>query len=145
MKNHSQVPVPASFWIITVLALLWNGFGVMAYAARLLMTPETFAALPEIDQQLINTTPEWVNIAFGVAVIFGVLASLMLVFRKKLAINLFLISMLAVFVQMSHMFILSDMFQVKGWAMAAMPAAIIVVAIFLWRYAVSAHSKYWLN
>ncbi len=145
MTNHAQVPVPASFWIIAVIALLWNGLGVMAYASHLMMTPEAFNALSEADQQLMNATPEWVNIAFGVAVIFGMLASLVLLFRKKLAVNLFLISMLAVFVQMAHMFIISDMFQVKGWEMAAMPAAIIVVAIFLWRYAASAHAKYWLN
>ena len=145
MKNHSLVPVPASFWVIAVLALVWNAIGVAAFIGQLMMTAETLASLPEVDQQLMNATPEWVNIAFGVAVIFGALASLVLLLRKRLASNLFLISMLAVFVQMSYMFIMSDMFQVMGWEMAVMPAAIIVVAIFLWRYAASANSKYWLN
>ncbi len=145
MKNHSLVPVPILFWIIAGLALVWNAIGVMAFVGHISMTAETLATLPELDQQLINATPQWVNIAFGAAVIFGLLGCLALLFRKKLAINLLLISMLAVLVQMTHMFFISGVFQLKGWSMAGMPVAVILIAIFLWRYAIRAKLRHWLN
>ena len=146
MRNHSVVAVPTSFWIISILALAWNGLGLLAFISQQLMTPEVLSTLSEAEQHVISSTPQWVTIAFGTAVLFGALGSLALLFRKKLSIQFFLISMLAVFVQISHIFIIgSEIFQEKGWQMTIMPTAIVVVAIFLWRYAVRAHSKYWLS
>lgn len=39
---------PASwFWVVSVIALIWNAIGAMAYIAQVTMSPEAIQALPE--------------------------------------------------------------------------------------------------
>ncbi len=144
MKSVLKIKPPVWFWLIAVAALVWNGMGLMAFIDQMQMTTDDFAKLPKFDQQMYNTTPIWVTIAFGAAVIFGVLGSLAMLVRKDWASNFFLISLLAVLVQMTHMFFFSGFFQEKGWDMAMMPVAIVVVAVLLWSYAVTAVARHWI-
>lgn len=46
MTSTTQKP-PVWFWIISVLALVWNAMGIMAYLGRAFATDEMIAALPE--------------------------------------------------------------------------------------------------
>ncbi|MEQ8909659.1 MAG: hypothetical protein RIC95_10735 [Vicingaceae bacterium] len=48
---------PTSFWIISAIALIWNGMGVMAYLGQALMSDETLAQMPAEEVELINAMP----------------------------------------------------------------------------------------
>ena len=74
-----------AFWIIAVIALIWNLMGVMAYLGQAYMTDETKALLPEAEKALYNNVPIWVTAAFAIAVFGGVLASIALLMRKQIA------------------------------------------------------------
>ena len=146
MNSAVKVNPPLLFWLIAVLAMVWNGMGLMEYLNQMQMTAEDLAKLPAFEQQMRSSTPGWVNMAFGAAVIFGVLGSLTLLLRKSWASHLFLISMIAVLAQMSYLFFVSGYFQVKGWGLdvALMPVSIVIVALFLWSYGVKAYAKGWI-
>ena len=128
MTTSTNKPT-AIYWVIGVIALLWNGLGVMAYLARAFMTDEMIAALPEEQQKefLVNY-PAWVTAAFALAVFGGVLGAVFLLMRKKLAVTLFAISAIAAIAQ--HIYIFMNV-EVNSYIM---PVLVIVVCIILYWY-----------
>lgn len=136
---------PKWFWIVSILALIWNLMGVMAFAAQMAMSPEAIAALPEAERELFTNIPAWVNIAFGTAVISGALGCISLLIRKSWAHALFVISICGVAVQMFHSFFMSNSYEVYGPGGTIMPVMIVVILIALIFLAKNSKSKNWLN
>ncbi len=135
----------ASFWIISVLALLWNLMGVMAYIMHVTMTPEAIQALPAEEQQLYTNIPVWATAAFAIAVWGSTLGCVLLLLRKKLATPVLIVSFVAILVQMIHQLFISKSIEVYGPGGAVMPVMIIVIGAFLIWYARKATAKGWLN
>ncbi len=142
--NTGNTP-PRSFWIIGVLALLWNLLGVASYLMTVKMSPAALSAMPEAERALYQDIPAWVTSSFAIAVFGGTLACILLLMRKRLAGTLFLVSLLAILVQMSHAFFMTPMLAVRGPAGAALPLCVIVAAIFLVWYSRGAQSRGWLS
>jgi hypothetical protein len=128
METTTKTPV--WFWIISVLALVWNIMGVMAYIGQAFMTDEVLATLPKGEQNFYNNTPAWVTAAFAIAVFAGALGCIALLLRKKWASPLLLLSLIAVLAQTTYNFFLQDFVELSG-NRVIMPIMIIVVAIFL--------------
>ena len=118
------------FWIIGVLALVWNILGVLAYLAQAYMTDETLALMPQADQDFHNNLPAWVTAAYAIAVFSGLLGSIALLMRKKFAVYLFTLSLLGVLAQQTYVFFLQDYVVIGGAAMIG-PIVIIVICFFL--------------
>lgn len=135
----------ATFWIISVLALLWNIMGVMAYIMHVTMTPETLQALPAEEQVLYTDVPVWATAAFAIAVWGSTLACVLLILRRKLATPVFIISFAAIIVQMVHQLFISKSIEVYGPGGAVMPAMIILIAAFLIWYSRKATALGWLK
>ena len=144
MPDQSDSNVPARFWIIASVALLWNLLGVMAYLQQVTMTPESLAELPAAKQALLGTTPAWATAAFAISVFGGALGCIALLLRKSWAIALFALSLLSIFVQMFHSFFLSNSFEVFGPGGLIMPVMVIAVAIYLPWLSMQARDKGWL-
>lgn len=124
-----QARLPLWFWIVGVIALLWNGIGVLAYLQQVMMSAEEFAGLPEVQQKLLSAQPVWVTAAFAIAVFAGFVASICWLLKKRVAVRLFLLSLLAVIVQFSSYFIVDGYMEFisgQGWLM---PALILLFAI----------------
>lgn len=130
MATHS-VKASTSFWVIAVIAFIWNGFGVMAYLGNAFMTEEIRAALPKEQLNMLNNTPAWVTAAFAIAVWGGLLGSILLFVRKKQAKRLFEISFLGLIVQLIYNFIIIDSVKIYGNTSVILPIITFVFAIFL--------------
>ena len=125
MTTQSKKP-KALFWVIGVLALIWNAMGVMAYLGRAFITDEMIAELPEEQQaEFLIEYPSWVTAAFAIAVFAGVLAAIFLLLRKKLAYPLFVLSGIAAILQHIYLFLNVEI------ASFIMPILIVVVCLFL--------------
>ncbi len=132
-----------TFWIISVLALLWNGMGVIAYLGQAYMTDEALALLSDGDQAYHNNVPAWVTAAFATAVFAGALGCLALLLRKKWATSLFILSLIAVIVQFIYNFFMQEFKEVVGTDMI-WSVVVIVIALFLVWYSKKAASNGWL-
>lgn len=130
MTQNSNKPA-TSFWVISILALIWNAIGVMAYLAQKLMTDEMKAAIPADQSEIMDNTPAWVTAAFAIAVWFGLIACIVLLLRKKLAKLLFIISFAAAFVQMIYNFFMTNAIEVYGTASLIQAIFIIGIGLFL--------------
>ncbi|MGQ3678215.1 hypothetical protein [Tenacibaculum discolor] len=133
------------FWIIGVAALVWNGLGVMQYLGMAYMTDEVKAALPEAERTLYDNIPSWVTAAFAIAVFGGLIGSAFLLMRKKLARPMFLISLIAIIVQMSYNLFMSRAAEVYGPGSVIIPIMVIVIGVFLLMYSKKTIAKGWLS
>lgn len=103
--NHK---VPTWFWIVAVLFLLWNIAGVYNYISQVTMSAEGLAGLDQNLKSVIESRPLWATSAFAIAVWGGLIASVLLLMRKSLAVTFFIISLLGVLVSTTYGFFLSN-------------------------------------
>ena len=147
MTNEGDnTQTPTWFTIFSVLFVLWNLFGCAVFCQGMfvLNNKEALldAGLNEAQAKLTLSTPTWVNTAFGVAVVFGVMGSVALVARKKPAIPLLSISLLGVLVQNTYNYLLSNTVEIMGVGASPM---VIVGAIAAIPFALFSVKKGWLR
>ena len=145
MTNSSTKP-PVWFWVIGIVALLWNLMGVNAYLQQAYQT-EGFKAMyntPEL-LEMVNSTPAWATAAFAIAVFAGALGCIALLLRKSWAKSLFLLSLIGIVVQMIYNLFISKAMEVYGPGAALMPALVIVVGVFLVWYSKKSAAKGWIS
>lgn len=137
---------PTWFTIAAIAALLWNLLGVAMFAMHFTMSPEALAALPAEQQSLYAAMPDWTWAAYGVAVIAGALGSLMLVLRRRVAIWLLLVSLVAVVAQFAWQAFLSEAMALLGPVEAlGLPLFIVAVAALVYWFARRADARGWLR
>ncbi|MFK7780724.1 hypothetical protein [Psychroserpens sp.] len=140
MTELSNTKPPVWFWIIAVVALLWNGMGVLMYLTHAFMTEDMIAALPEEQQaEFLVEHPAWYTAAFALAVFCGALGCLALLIRKKWAFVLFVISFITATIQQLYI-----IFTVEG-ASPVMPIMVILVCAFLVWFAKMSTAKGWIK
>ncbi|MEO8366882.1 MAG: hypothetical protein ABI538_11795 [Pseudoxanthomonas sp.] len=145
MNTAHATPRRWTYWVIAFVALVWNLIGMAMFVVQVRLTPEMVAAMPAAQQQVYAATPPWIHIAFGVAVVFGVFGSLALLLRKRLAPPLFMVSLLAIVVQMVGAYAVTPAWQAYGPAGLAMPVMLVVIAAYLYWHANKAVAKGWLG
>lgn len=145
MESLQKKP-PVSFYIIAVIALLWNIIGVISFYMHVFISEETLAALPEAERNLYGQYPLWTEIVFAVAVLGGLLGSIGLLMRKSWCRPVFIISLIAIVFQMFHNVFLTDAMDVYGAAQTVtMPLIIVLIAIYLVWYSKRCIRKGWLS
>ena len=141
----ASIKPPTSFWIIAILALLWNFMGVYQYylgnfeleSLREAVSPEEFS--------IMESLPSWYGIVFAVAVFSGVLACIILLARKKLAVPLFGISLLTVLFIEIYWLMGTGIMEAAGYTAAIMPLVVIAVSIFMYFYSKGAAKNGWIS
>ena len=137
--------VPASFRVVSILALLWNLVGVAMFFLQTGMTAEDIAALPEAQRVVYEAMPSWLAVFYGLSVFAGALGSLGLVLRRRWAMPLFAVSLAAVLVQMGAIYALTPAWQASGASGLPMTLVIVGIAVFLFWYARRASARGWLR
>ncbi|MDO6596739.1 hypothetical protein Q4512_07415 [Oceanihabitans sp. 2_MG-2023] len=138
MNETTTSKPPIWFWIVSVIALIWNLLGVGAYLAQAYMDEETRAALTETERSMYENLPAWYTAVFAIAVFAGTLGCITLLLRKKWAYIIFLIGAIAAIIQMSYVAFSLQMAN-------AMTPMIIIVAIALLWLAKHATKKEWIS
>lgn len=129
-----------TFWIISVVALLWNIIGIYAYLSQAYMTSEVIATLSEPEQLYYNNVEDWATASYAIAVFAGALGSLLLLLRKKMAYTLLVLSLIAVLIQATYNFFIQDFMPVENVQMI-WSAILILISIFLVWFSKDASNK----
>jgi len=141
----TAVKRPLGYWIIAVFALVWNLLGVAMWYLQVTMSAEQLALMTDAQRQVHEATPGWLDIAFAVAVFAGVLGALGLLLKKRWAAPLFLLSLIALLVQVIGAFAVTPAWAAYGAAGLAMPAVLLAIALFLLWHANRARARGWLS
>lgn len=133
------------FWLVAIIAFIWNLFGVLAYIGSVTLSPEELEAMSEAEKTLRESTPSWAVAAFASATCLGFLGSLLLLLRKALAEKVLIASFLAVLVQMYFSFFVIDGVELMGNTALIMPIIIILFGIGLIVFARKCTQLGWLR
>ena len=143
--DTAAAPRRWTFWVIGFIALLWNLIGVAIFVMQVKLTPEMIAAMPAPQREVYAATPAWINLVFGVAVVAGVLGAICLLLRKRWAVPMFLISLLAIAVQLAGAYAVTPVWAASGAAGLGLPVMLVVIALYLWWYSRDAAAKGWIS
>ena len=139
MTNSSTHKPPVWFWIVSVLALLWNGVGVNAYLQQAYDTEGYREAYTAEQLEIAASAPAWITAVFAIAVFSAFIACILLLVRKKFATLLFIISLIAVVVQMGYGFATGSVISI------GISVSTVIVALILVWFSRHATQKSWLN
>lgn len=129
---------PVWFWIISVLALIWNGMGVNQYLQQAYNT-EAFKSMVSAEElEMISQLPTWYTAVFAIAVFAGALGCILLLLRKKLAYFVLLLSLISVLIQMGYITFSMDMANI-------MTPFIVIAAVLLVLFSKHSKKKNWIN
>ncbi|MGB5646573.1 MAG: hypothetical protein WBM55_05590 [Muriicola sp.] len=146
MSKHPTSKPPVWFWIVSVLALLWNLMGVMNYLGRAFMKEAIMAEMTAEQVSLMESTPAWVTAAFAIAVWFGAAGCIGLLLRKKWAKSALGMSLIGVLVQTGYGFFMTNASEVYGQTEAVIiPAMVIIIGLFLVFFARLAERRTWIS
>jgi len=131
-EQYANPGTPMTHWLVGGAALIWNLFGLMIYVMTVSATPEDLAAQYNAAEiAFIEAVPVWATSANAIAVTLGVIASVLLILRKSLALPLFVASLAALLVQDLHAFVLEDVVAVFGMVPVYIQGTVLIVAIAL--------------
>jgi hypothetical protein len=133
---YSIRPIASWFTPAAVASLLFMGLGCVMFLMDVLTDP---ASLP-IDQQAVkDATPPWVTGANGIAVLVGLVGTVFLVIRNKIAVGLLGVSLVAVLVMLAGLIAVQPL---REAASANDLLVVIVVTALTWTiYWFARHSK----
>lgn len=144
MNDTTGVKPPAWFWIVAVLGLLWELFGVAEYLMHVGVVPRTME-MNEAERSLMESSPMWVTGLFAIGVFAGLLGALGLLLRRRWARPLLVLSLVAVILQFGGWLLMTEAVAVIGPTVFIMPAIIVLVGILLvWAASVGIRRR-WLT
>lgn len=124
--TDNSTKTATSFWVISIIALLWNLMGVSSYLFYAFVTEEMVTDLPaEQKAEMLIEQPSWLTAIYALAVFGGLLGSILLLMRKKIAYYFLVISAICATIQ--QVYILLDV----ELEMYIMSILIIIACIFL--------------
>jgi len=138
MEDDPYSPRPIAGWFMpaAVAALLFMGLGCVMFLMDVVTDPMT---LP-LDQQAVkDATPGWVTGANGVAVLVGLVGTIFLVVKNKIAVGLLAVSLIAVLIMLAGLIVVQPL---REAASANDLLVVIVVTALTWTiFWFARHSK----
>ncbi|WP_257386991.1 hypothetical protein [Tahibacter caeni] len=136
---------PRWYFVVAVVALLWNLLGCLAFAMDLSLSPDDVAKMSDAQQALYKARPAWAVAGTAVAVLGGALGCVGLLLRRKWAVPLFVASLAGILVQDFGLFVLIDGASLAGPAAVVMQGLVLLIAIGLIVLARKAAARGWLR
>ena len=128
MNSETQAAkVPLSFWIITGLGLLWNGFGAYLYMFSKLDPEAALAGATPALRDYVATVPLWAHIGWSLGVWGSLAGSLLMLARSRHAESAFFVSLLGALASFAAQ-------AMAGVLPVGLSAGIAAVIAFLWWY-----------
>ena len=90
MTRETTSPRGVVFWIVGLVALIWNLMGCINLFQQ--MSPAGRATLPPEYLSFLEVRPTWALIAFAVSVILGAVGAILLLLRQRVSALAFVAS-----------------------------------------------------
>jgi len=143
MKNNSNKPT-FLFWIIGVLALLWNAMGVNMYLQQTYKTEAFTSFYTEEQLQILENLPAWYTAVFALAVFGSSLASILFLLRRKFATFLYFIALIFLTIQSSYNLFFNEYKKYLESMDYILIITLLIVGTFLYFYAKKCEERKWL-
>jgi hypothetical protein len=122
--SAAAVRTPWHVWVVGVLTLLWNAVGALDYVMTQTRNQPYLKEFTPEQLDYFFGFPAWVVACWAIGVWGGVLGSLLLLLRQRLAMPVFVVSFVAMVCTTIYNFVLSN-----GMEMMGGPGALILSAV----------------
>jgi hypothetical protein len=140
MSNTNKPGI--AFWVIGIIALLWNAMGVYNYLIQAFKAEAFTQSLTEAQLAFMESMPSWNTALFAIAVFSGFIGTVLLLMKKKTATPLFLISFITATIMQLYWLFGTDAIEVFSESMPyLMPIIVIVFCAFILWYAKNQKAK----
>ena len=118
------------------MAMLWCSMGVIDFLMTQTRNQAYMSNFTPQQIEFFYSLPPWVLLAWAVAVWGGVLGAVLLILRRRFAVQVFLVSFIAMVLSTFHNYLLSDGMEVMGDPFSLIFSAVIfLIALALFVYA----------
>lgn len=138
----TRISPPFWFWIVAIVLTVWDAMGVYFYLDQVTMSEEVFATLNERMQTFLTERPLWGTAGFAIAVWGGLLASILLLLRQKLALIIYYVSLIGVLLSTASDFAGSLTPNAGELGFSVVIFVVSILSIWFARYAAS---KNWIR
>ena len=144
MNEQQKLSVPAWFWVIAAVSLMWNIMGCVIFSFEVFAQEAMIESMTGEQKEWVRSTPRWIYVDFAISVVTGVAGSICLLMRKKLSVTWFTISFAAVLIQMVYTMLIAGGFRVMGPSGAVMPTVVITLSVVWLLFSLLSTGKGWL-
>ena len=135
MQGNPPSPTPFHLWLVGILSLLWNLVGVFDNFATLIRLEFYMSEFTREQLDYFYAFPQWANIAWTVGVWSALLGSVSLLLKRRWAVGLFGLSLVAMAVTSVYTLGMTNGLEIMGDTGLWFTIAIWAIAIFLFLYA----------
>ena len=128
---------PLSFWVVSILGLIWNAFGGFDYLMTRTRNVDYLAQAgdPQVVLAWIDSFPLWAQICWGLGVWGSIAGSVLLLLRSRHAVNAFLVSLVGALGSFSYQLLMSDVpASLDTTGGKIIPIVILAIVAFLWQF-----------
>jgi len=141
-QTSASGKAPWHLWVVGVVSVLWNAMGAFDYTMTQTHNESYMANFTAEQLEYFYGFPVWVVFFWALAVWGSIVGSVLLLLRKRWAVEAFLVSMVSMFITFIYNYLLSDGMEVMGGAGALIfTLAIVAVAVFLYLYSKKMRAK----
>lgn len=140
--QYAPQPLAGWFKFAAIGSVVWYMLGCANYLYEVMLDPAT---LPVDQRAMMEAAPTWMYAAFAVAVWVGLVGSVLLLLRKKLAVPLLAVSLVAVLIQFSAYFLDPELRESMSSDMLLIPIIIVAVTWTVFWFAYHSRKRGWLS
>ena len=128
---------PWHLWVVGVIAVLFNAIGVFDFVMTMAQGSTYMASAGMTPAQIAHyeQMPAWMTVVWAVGVWGAMVASVLILLRRKLAVSVLALSLGAFLVSLLYTYVLTDGGEVMGREMAIASAVITALLLFFMWYA----------
>ena len=93
---------PNWIFVASVIFIGWNMTGAIFYLNERFMGPEMFDTMSSAQQNFFSSRPAWVTASYATAVWVGLVGAFLLLLRKRLALPVFIVSLIGALLQITY-------------------------------------------
>jgi len=134
--NETEVTrTPWHLWVVGIVALMWSAMGAMDYVMTETHNEAYMGDFTAEQLEFFYDMPAWAIATWAIAVWGGVVGAILLLIRRRLAVPVFLASLIGMVVTTFQNYVLSDGMQVMGSAfILTFNAVIFLLALAFYLY-----------
>ncbi|MGJ3231697.1 MAG: hypothetical protein ACFE0P_07860 [Oceanicaulis sp.] len=135
---------PIWFYIVGVVAVLWNAMGALDYTMTKLQNEAYLAGFSEAQSAYFTGFPAWYTAIWAIAVWSALAASLLLLVRRKLAAPVFLVSLGFFLISAAYLYGFTPAMEMMGAGGAVFSVVIFASLVFFWWFSRFSAARGWL-
>jgi len=123
---------PWNYWLVSVVAVLWNGFGAYDYVMSHTQGDAYFrqAGMTEAQIAYMHGYPAWMTAIWALGVWGAVAGAILLLARSRFALYAYVASLAAFVMSLIYSYLLSDEAKVLGQQASIMNVVILTGFLF---------------